>query len=158
MRYEHTRLPGIGELNVLATAQRRCVGVVRHRLGRRELVVYDAQDADAVATSVVLTEGEAESLAEILGQKAAPIHVARLDRHSAGLVCAQVFVTPATGRRVVDDVGRRAGPEAVLVAVIRGDVVLCPPSPEVRLLPGDVVVVISSMDAAFAVIDLLTHD
>jgi hypothetical protein len=44
------------------------VGVVSHHKGRRELVIYDAEDPDAVADVVALTAEEGDVLSELTYQ------------------------------------------------------------------------------------------
>jgi hypothetical protein len=44
---EEVRLPGIGTRYDFATGEGRRVGVVSHRTGRLEFVVYDRQDPDS---------------------------------------------------------------------------------------------------------------
>jgi len=62
-----TDLPGVGVRFELQTNSDRAVGVVVHQSGRRDLIVYDAKDADRASESVGLTEDEAHTLGEILG-------------------------------------------------------------------------------------------
>jgi TrkA domain protein len=62
---ERLALPGIGTRHVLRTATGRQVGVLRHRDGRRDLLLYDADDPDR-AVSVPLTWQEAVALAKAL--------------------------------------------------------------------------------------------
>ena len=62
-----TDLPGVGVRFDLETNAGRCVGVVVHQTGRRDLVVYDERDVDRACESVVLTEDEGHTLGELLG-------------------------------------------------------------------------------------------
>ncbi|MDE0117541.1 MAG: potassium transporter TrkA [bacterium] len=62
-----TDLPGVGVRFDLETSAGRCVGVVVHQTGRRDLVVYDERDVDRACESVVLTEDEGHTLGELLG-------------------------------------------------------------------------------------------
>jgi TrkA domain protein len=55
VRIEQVELPGIG--------------VVAHRTGRRDLVVFDPEDPDSFAEQVELTDVEVEALAEVLGSR-----------------------------------------------------------------------------------------
>jgi TrkA domain protein len=59
-------LPGIGVCQEIDLHAGRRVGVVTHRDGRRDLVVYD-EEGDGVRDSVALSVEEADALAEILG-------------------------------------------------------------------------------------------
>ena len=53
-----TDLPGVGVRFDLQTNAGRCVGVVVHQSGRRDLVVYDERDVDRARESVELSEDE----------------------------------------------------------------------------------------------------
>ncbi|HEX5198347.1 MAG TPA: potassium transporter TrkA [Actinoplanes sp.] len=66
MIIERADLPGIGTGFVAATARDRRIGVVVHRTGRRDLVVYDPEDPDRVAITVTLDAAEAECVAHLL--------------------------------------------------------------------------------------------
>jgi len=62
-----TDLPGVGVRFDLETNAGRCVGVVVHQTGRRDLVIYDERDVDRACESVALTEDEGHTLGELLG-------------------------------------------------------------------------------------------
>ena len=62
-----TDLPGVGIRFDLQTDAGRCVGVVAHQTGRRDLVIYDERDIDRACESVELTEDEGHTLGELLG-------------------------------------------------------------------------------------------
>jgi TrkA domain protein len=64
---ERTLRPGIGLWHVFDTERGRRVGVVSHRNGRRDLVVYHRDDPDSAADAVVLSVAEANGLAELAG-------------------------------------------------------------------------------------------
>src|SRR2546422_4885436 len=72
---EEVRLPGVGLRHDFQTRSGRRVGVVSHRTGRRDLVIYDTRDPDACSEVVKLATEEADVLAELLG---APRIVERL--------------------------------------------------------------------------------
>ena len=94
MEIEETALPGIGLRHEFTTRGGRRVGVISHHKGRRELVIYDADDPDGVAESLLLTAEEGDVLSELLG---APHIVEKLDQLSkvfAGLVGEQIRISP----------------------------------------------------------------
>ncbi|MGH8792224.1 MAG: potassium transporter TrkA, partial [Stackebrandtia sp.] len=92
MDVERTALPGIGLRYELATERGRHLGVVSHRSGRRELVIYDRSDPDTTAECVVLNGEEANVLAELLGGARIVERLAELERQADGLVSRQVRV------------------------------------------------------------------
>jgi TrkA domain protein len=63
---EQTPLPGIGMRYELPTATGRRLGLVVHRDGNADLLVYDAEDPDAAMVSVSLEPHERAVLAELL--------------------------------------------------------------------------------------------
>src|SRR5438067_5879509 len=62
-----TVLPGVGVRSELTLRTGARLGVVAHRHGRRDVVLYDTVDPDAVRESVRLTEAESAALAGLLG-------------------------------------------------------------------------------------------
>jgi K+/H+ antiporter YhaU regulatory subunit KhtT len=69
---EQTALPGIGVRHELVTESGRRVGVVCHRDGHRDLVLYDPEDPDSCQIDVRLTHHEAEAVADVLGESPDP--------------------------------------------------------------------------------------
>ena len=62
-----TNLPGVGVRHDFTTATGQRLGVIAHRGGRRELLVYDTDDPDACRTVMQLDVDDARTLAEVLG-------------------------------------------------------------------------------------------
>ncbi|NUR92910.1 MAG: potassium transporter TrkA, partial [Nonomuraea sp.] len=54
MEVEQTALPGIGLRHDFTTRAGRRVGVISHRTGRRDLVIYDQDDPDRACQTVKL--------------------------------------------------------------------------------------------------------
>ncbi|MEV6932006.1 potassium transporter TrkA [Dactylosporangium sp. NPDC051485] len=150
MSTTRTALPGIGTLHMLQLHNGRRIGVIRHRDGRRELVVYDAADPDAGRIGAVLTSQEASTLTEVLQAAGPSVHCARLEHLAAGVVVMQMLVgdgSPWLHRPV-------AAGEGVLAAVVRDDRVV-PAEASSRCRVGDVVVLVGHRDAVLAVLDAL---
>lgn len=63
---ESTHLPGVGERRDFVTEEGDRVGIVTHRDGRRELVLYDREDPDR-CVSIRLGEDDVRRLAELCG-------------------------------------------------------------------------------------------
>ena len=64
---QETHLPGIGVRFDFPTSTGIRIGVLVHKTGRRELLVYRQEDPDECAISVDLASDEARTLAEMLG-------------------------------------------------------------------------------------------
>lgn len=63
---QQTPLPGVGVRYDFCTSDGRQVGLVAHRDGSAELLVYAKGDVDAVSESVVLRAEERQALADLL--------------------------------------------------------------------------------------------
>ncbi|GAA4616134.1 cation:proton antiporter regulatory subunit [Actinoallomurus liliacearum] len=157
MEIERCSLPGIGLQHVFTTERGRRVGIVSHHSGRRDVVVFDQDDPDSAATTIVLTSEEAGAVAELLGTARVVERLAELHRHVEGLVSRQVPIvagSPYDGRPLGDTRARtRTG--ASIVAVVRGGGVVASPRPDFVFQAGDIVLVVGTADGTAAVAALL---
>lgn len=157
---EQVDLPGIGVRHDLLTESGRRIGVVSHRSGRRDLVLYDEDDPDASDADIPLTDAEAEALADILGASLMLSQLAGLRDQAAGLLTEQVAISagsPFVGRTLGDTKARtRTG--ASIVAVLRDREVLASPGPAFRFTAGDVVVVVGTRAGLDGVGGILAND
>jgi TrkA domain protein len=158
MDVERIPLPGIGLEHVFTTERGRRIGVVSHRSGRRDLIVFAAEDPDSALVSVGLTTEEANALAELLGTARVVERLAELHRQVEGLTSAQVPITPGSPyeRRTLGETRARTRTGASVVAVVRGSDVIASPGPDFRFQGGDVVVVVGTEEGTAAVTDILT--
>jgi TrkA domain protein len=149
-------LPGIGVCQEIDLRGGRRVGVVTHRDGRRDLVVYDVE-GDGALDSVALSDEEADALAEILGAPRVVGVFAELQRQAAGLVIEQLPLpadSPFVGRGLGDTQARtRTG--ASIVAIIRAGVAALSPDPEFELAAGDLLVTVGTREGVDQVIGIL---
>ncbi|MES9538605.1 cation:proton antiporter regulatory subunit [Spirillospora sp. NPDC049024] len=157
MDVERTSLPGIGLRHVFTTGRGRQIGVVSHRTGRRDLVIYDKDDPDTCVVSVALADEEANALAELLGTGRVVERLAELNRQVDGLMTEQIPLTaasPYVGRRMGDTRARtRTG--ASIVAVVREGEVIASPRPDFEFRAEDVVVVVGTDEGTAAVAAIL---
>src|SRR5690348_17050921 len=58
IRVEEAELPGIGVRHDFLTHKGRRVGVIAHRSGTRDLLVYDSRDPDSCSETLALTHEE----------------------------------------------------------------------------------------------------
>ena len=154
---DEVRLPGIGLRDEFQTRRGRRVGVVSHRNGRRDLIVYDLDDPDSSSETVTLDTDEADALAELLGAPRIAERLASVREQVAGLVVEDIPIpagSPFEGRTLGDTQARtRTG--ASVVAVLRGGRMLPSPEPDFRFQPDDLVVVVGTQDGIEAVVRLL---
>lgn len=157
MDVERTALPGIGLRYTFTTQQGRRLGLVSHRSGRRDLVIYRRDDPDSAADSLVLTSAEADGLAELLAAARVVERLAELHRQVEGLVGEQLPIvagSPYDGRTLGDTRARtRTG--ASIVAVVRDRQVIASPRPDFVFQAADVVVVVGTADGTAGIAAIL---
>ncbi|WP_212824770.1 cation:proton antiporter regulatory subunit [Polymorphospora rubra] len=146
VRVEQTTLPGIGVRHDVVTESGRRVGVVSHRTGRRDLVIYDEEDPDASTEDIPLTDDEAEALADILGASLMLGQLSGLRQQAAGLLTEQIAIPAGSTYvgRPLGDTKARTRTSASIVAVLRDRDVIASPGPQFRFEAGDVVVVVGT--------------
>lgn len=138
IQVEQTALPGIGVRHEFVTRRGRRVGVVEHRSGRRDLLLYELRDPDTCSESVSLTAEEADVLAEFLGVLRINERLAQLTAQVPHLVTEEILVpqgSPFDGKTLGETQARtRTG--ASVVAILRHDDEAIPsPAPDRRLGP-----------------------
>ena len=146
MDIQETNLPGVGLRHDFTTRAGRQLGVVTHRTGRRDLLVYDREDPDACQEVVQLTDEEADALAELLGAARLVEHLAALTQRIEGLAIDWLPIragSPYAGRTIADTQARsRTG--VSIVAILRGDGAIPAPTPDAGLDQGDTLVVVGT--------------
>ena len=146
MDIQETALPGVGLRHDFTTKAGRQLGVVTHRTGRRDLLVYDRSDPDACQEVVQLTEEEADALGDLLGADRLVSNLARLRQQIEGLAIDWLEIrrgSPYAGRTIADTEARsRTG--VSVVAIVRGDRAIPAPAPDQRLEAGDTLVVVGT--------------
>ena len=157
MDVKETLLPGVGLRYEFDNSDGDRIGVIAHRKGDFELLVYAAKDPDRAQRVFRLTEREAEVLAQILGAPRMVESFADLTKEIPGLEAGQVTVaghSPYAGQPLGDTKARtRTG--ASIVAIVRDEHVLASPGPGEILHVDDVLVVIGTADGIAAVRQLI---
>jgi TrkA domain protein len=156
MDIHETVLPGVGLRHDFTTKAGRQIGVITHRTGRRDLLIYDQEDPDACQEVVELTGDEAEALGELLGADRVVEHLADLQRIE-GLAIDWLAVRPGSpfAGRTIADTQARSRTGVSIVAALRDGGAIPAPAPDVRLEPGDTLVVVGTTDGISALTDLL---
>ena len=147
MDIQETNLPGVGLRHDFTTKAGRQLGVVTHRTGRRDLLVYDRNDPDACQEVIQLTDDEADALAELLGAARLVEHLAGLQRIE-GLAIDWLPIRPGSpyAGRAIADTQARSRTGVSIVAILRGDRTIPAPTPDAGLDPGDTLVVVGTAD------------
>jgi TrkA domain protein len=153
-----TSLPGVGLRHELACASGERVGVITRHSGRRDLLVFDRHDPDAVSESVALTADEARVLADLLGGATLVERFDDLRQHIAGL---SIDWLPLSTRsrfagRALGATEMRTRTGVSVIAVLRQGTAIPAPGPETVLLGGDTVVVVGLADGIDAAAQLLS--
>lgn len=141
-----TPLPGVGIRYDFVTDDGEHVGVIAHRGGRRELLVYDRQDPDLCREVLILDEEDAWTMAELLGGPRLTGPLAMLQQSIQGLTIDWFRVDQphaSSGLSIGElEVRRRTG--VTVVAVQRGERTIPSPDPELRFETGDVAVLVGT--------------
>ncbi|EYB67645.1 hypothetical protein DEIPH_ctg033orf0060 [Deinococcus phoenicis] len=146
VKLEETPLPGVGVRHDFDGRFGKRVGVIRHRDGRREIFVSRRDDPDACAQSIVLSDEEAEAVADLLSGSTITRHVSRLTQDIEGLAMDWVSLPDASpyAGRLLGDTMLRTRTGTSIVAVMRGGQAIPAPGPEFPLHAGDTVVVVGT--------------
>lgn len=141
------RLPGVGVRHEYTTSDGERVGVVSHRSGQREIVVYDRADPDTVRFVLHLSAGDTRTLAELLGAPHLSEALASVQRLEG--LAIEWIALPEKSPFVGSTIGQgqfRSRTGASIVAVVRGDAALPSPGPDHRFEAGDVAVAVGTRE------------
>jgi TrkA domain protein len=147
-KIEETQLPGVGLRHDFLTRAGARVGVISHRTGRRELLIYSGDDPDACSEVLRLDEDEGHALADLLGGSTVSEHVGDVTQQVEGLTIDWLKVGPDSGAagKSIAGSGVRTGTGASIVAVIRHGETTPAPGGEHVLEAGDTVVVVGTYE------------
>lgn len=152
-----TALPGVGVRHDFECESDAHVGVVSHHSGRRDLIIYDRDDPDRVAATIVMSADEARSLGALLG---GPSIKERMDDLRQQVVGLEIAWLPISSRSRL--AGRRLGESEMrtrtgvsIVALVRGDTAIPAPGPDDVMQADDIAVVVGTaagIDQAAAIL------
>ncbi|MDY7100194.1 MAG: TrkA C-terminal domain-containing protein [Actinomycetota bacterium] len=141
-----TPLPGVGVRHEFTTASGERVGVISHRGGRREVLVYDLDDPDACTTVLNLTSEDTRTMAELLGASQVSEAVSAVQYQVEGLAIDWIRIPDGSsqaGRSLAEGMYRtKTG--ASIVAVVRDETTVPAPGPDFAFAAGDVVVAVAT--------------
>ena len=153
-------LPGIGVRHEFATEGGVPVGVLTHRGGRRELLIYDPADHDTCLASIRLSPDDSRTLAELLGASTVSER-ATATAHIEGLAIDWLTVAEekvGPEGTAIADLAIRTRTGVSIIAIIRDDAPIPAPEPSALLLPGDTAVVTGTAHGMTAARRLLTSE
>jgi len=153
---ERTELPGVGVRYDFVTGAGARVGVLVHRTGRRELLVYDSRDADSCRAVIRLEPEEAGTLTELLGTSQVSEQLAAMQRiEGLAIDWLTVAESSACAGRTLRDSALRELTGVSVVAVVRGDETIPAPAPDFQLATGDSVVAVGTPEGIAQLFALL---
>lgn len=140
------RLPGVGVRYEFVTEGGARVGVIHHRTGERELVLYEAEDPDTCHDLLRLGADDSRTLAELLGVSQVAKELVELQQDVEGLAIDRLplAATSAFAGRTIGDTAARSRTGVSIVAVLREGNAFPAPGPEFAIEAGDVLVVVGT--------------
>lgn len=151
-----TQLPGVGVRYEFTTADGQRVGVLSHRGGRREILVYDRRDPDAATGVLQLSTEDTRTLSELLGASQVAAGIAAAQQQIEGLAIDWLPLPPGSAfiGSTIGDGQFRTRTGVSIVAVVRGATSVPAPEPEFRFEAGDVAVAVGTPEGLAQLRDL----
>lgn len=143
---QETDLPGIGKRFDFETSSGDRVGVIVHRTGRRDLLLYSRQDPDSCQAVLALSEADVLTLVEVLGGSRITAHLTAVQQEVEGLAIDWIDVDASSqwaGKSLAEAaVHTRTG--VSVVAIMRDDETVPAPAADTVLRAGDRVVAVGT--------------
>ena len=147
-KIKETVLPGIGKRFDIDTEEGKRLGVIEHRAGRHDLVVYHPEDPDSCQHSYRLTENEARDIAGLLGAPTVEVSDERQSLPIGDLAIDWITIPenlPCAGKKVRSaDFHEYTG--VMIIAVLRGEETIPTPDAEFQIEVGDTLMVVGQVD------------
>lgn len=154
-----TKLPGIGRRHDFMTEGGRRIGVVSHRTGQRDLLVFSKDDPDSCSQVLKLTATEADALAQLLGSGRIVEKLATLSEQISNLATGKVRI--AHGSRydnlTLGATKARTRTGSSIVALMRDKEVIPAPGPGTALHGGDTLVVVGTVEGIESLKELVNE-
>ncbi|MBT8203199.1 MAG: cation:proton antiporter regulatory subunit [Acidimicrobiia bacterium] len=143
---QEVQLPGVGVRLDFTTSLGERVGVVVHRGGRRELMVYDRDDPDRCSTVLQLSVEDAHTLNDILGGSRVAEVTTTVGQEIEGLAIDWLTLSGESGfaGKTIGDGMIRTRTGVSIVAVLRGETTFAAPGPSFTLEAGDTAVAVGT--------------
>jgi TrkA domain protein len=156
---QETQLPGVGIRYDFVTKEGDRVGVLVHRSGRRELLLYQRDDPDSCRAVIRLELDDTRTLADLLGASHVSEKLAAMQQIE-GLNIDWLTVPPTAkaAGRTLRDAALRSESGASIVAIVRGNETVPAPTPDFTLESGDTAVVVGTREGIERLASLLLED
>ena len=152
-----TRLPGVGVRYDFTTADGSRVGVLVHRSGRRELLIYGREDPDACRAVLRLGPDDTHTLVDLLGGSEVNKELAAMQQLE-GLTIDWLPI-PATSPwvgRSLREAAVRSITGVSVVAVVRGEATIPAPEADFTLAADDIAVVVGPPEGIDQLVSLMS--
>jgi TrkA domain protein len=145
---DETQLPGMGIRYDFTTEAGVRLGVLVHRTGRRDLMIYSADDPDECALTLVLRPDDARTLSELLGASRVAEHLAKVQQQVAGLTLEWIRVDEgaAWAGKTLSEAAIHTETGVSVVALLDGDDVTPAPGADDVLSAGATIVAVGTAD------------
>lgn len=151
-----TTLPGVGVRHDLTCRSGRRLAVITRPSGRRELVLYDAEDPDAAEASIDLSADEADTVAQVLAATSIRAGIEHIGEGIIpGLAIDWVPVPAGSPPRTIGALAMRTTTGATVVAVVRDGASQPAPGPDDELRAGDTAVLVGTPEGIAAATRLI---
>lgn len=141
-----SELPGFGVRYEFSTADDRQLGVIVHKSGQRDLLVYDEDDPDRCTETIALDPESSQLLTELLGGSKVTRRLGEMQQEVEGLVIEWIPIEadhPSVGRSIGElEIRTKTG--VSVVAIVHDDHAQPAPGPEQELHGGDVIVAVGT--------------
>jgi TrkA domain protein len=144
-----TKLPGVGLRFDFVTGSGTPVGVLVHRTGRRDVLVYSRDDASSCEATIQLDQQDATTLAELLGATRIVEELAAVQQDIAGLAIDWIEIEPESewAGRTLADAAVHSTTSVSVVAIIEVDgTAIAAPGADDVLAPGATAVAVGTAD------------
>lgn len=142
-----TKLPGIGVRFDFVTGSGVPIGVLVHRSGRRDVLVYSQEDPSSCQATIQLDPADATTLAELLGASRIAEELAAVQQDIAGLSIDWILIEPDAewaGRTLADAAVHSATQVSVVAIIDDAGVAIAAPGADDVLAPGATAVAVGS--------------
>lgn len=144
-----TKLPGIGMRYDFLTEAGRRIGVVSHRDGDRDLLIFSKDDPDSCSSVLQMSATEADALAQVLGSGRIVERLASLSDQISSLSTGKIRIANGSryDSRTLGATKARTRTGASIVALMRDKEIIPSPGPNSELHGGDTLVVVGTAEA-----------
>ena len=141
---EETQLPGVGIRHDFVTREGERIGVITHRGGRKELLIYDHNDPDSCRATIRLVDDDVRALSELLGGTELTEHLTGLQQvEGVTIDWLPIADRSRCARHTIGEFVKRETGVSIVAVVREGKTIPAPP-PGFELQPGDTAVAVGT--------------